>query len=171
MNMTVTDVINDTDYSNLTIYEGMSRANMTAIAEQLVDFDITEAIDYWTEECSDGSVDLNILVRPEKVLKYIHVGAPAPQYAINSISSISSAISYAASQVGCYRAMFHNKHSIPVDIMLAPDVTDVEIEEMFKVAKEYMEDNEYTGVDASKWSLTYDAGTASIRETEPTRNW
>ncbi len=42
---------------------------------------------------------------------------------------------------------------------------------MFKVAKEYMEDNGYTGVDASKWGLTYDAGTASIEEGEPTRNW
>lgn len=59
----------------------------------------------------------------------------------------------------------------PVAIILEPDVTDERVEKMFRIAKEYMEDEGYTGVDASSTTLTYDAGKASIEETEPTRNW
>jgi hypothetical protein len=144
---------------------------MTTIAEQEVDFETDEARDYWAEDCSDGHVKLHILVQPEKVIKYVHVGAPAPQYAINSISHIHSAIVHAATRVGIYAREESSRNRIPVDIILEPDVTDEQVEEMFKVAKDYMEDNDYTGVDASKWGLTYDAGTASIEEGEPTRNW
>ena len=173
--MTIQDVIEEIvgkgNYDSIDIHEGTSRTNMTLIAEQEVDFESDEARDYWTEDCSDGSVKLHILVQPEKVIKYVHVGAPAPQYAINSISSIRSAIVHAATQVGIYSREESSRNSIPVDIILEPDVTDEQVEEMFKVAKEYMEDNVYTGVDASKWGLTYDAGTASIEEGDPTRNW
>ena len=173
--MTIQDVIEEIvgkgNYDSIDIHEGTSRANMTLIAEQEVDFESDEARDYWTEDCSDGSVKLHILVQPEKVIKHVHVGAPAPQYAINSISSIRSAIVHAATPVGIYSREESSRNSIPVDIILEPDVTDEQVEEMFKVAKEYMEDNVYTGVDASKWGLTYDAGTASIEEGDPTRNW
>jgi len=167
----IEEIIGEGNYDSIDIHEGTSGANMTLIAEQEVDFDTDEARDYWTEDCSDGHVKLHILVQPEKVIKYVHVGAPAPQYAINSISHIRSAIVHAATQVGIYAREESSRNSIPVDIILEPDVTDEQVEEMFKVAKEYMEDNDYTGVDASKWGLTYDAGTASIEEGEPTRNW
>lgn len=172
--MTVQDVIEEIgedNYDSIDIHEGTSRANMTLIAEQEVDFESDESRDYWTEDCSDGHVKLHILVQPEKVIKYVHVGAPAPQYAINSIYSIRSAIIHAAMQVGIYAREESSRNRIPVDIILVPDVTDEQVEEMFKVAKEYMENNDYTGVEASKWGLTYDAGTASIEEGDPTRNW
>lgn len=167
----IEEIIGEGNYDSIDIHEGTSRANMTLIAEQEVDFETDEAKDYWTEDCSDGHVKLHILVQPEKVIKYVHVGAPAPQYAINSISHIRSAIVHAATQVGIYAREESSRYSIPVDIILVPDVTDEQVEEMFKAAKEYMENNDYTGVEASKWGLTYDAGTASIEEDDPTRNW
>lgn len=167
----IEEIIGEGNYDSIDIHEGTSRANMTLIAEQEVNFETDEAKDYWTEDCSDGHVKLHILVQPEKVIKYVHVGAPAPQYAINSISHIHSAIVHAAVQVGIYAREESSRNRIPVDIILEPDVTDEQVEEMFKVAKEYMENNDYTGVEATKWSLTYDAGTASIEEGDPTRNW
>ena len=172
--MTIEDVIEEIgedNYDSIDIHEGTSRANMTLIAEQEVDFKTDEARDYWTEDCSDGHVKLHILVQPEKAIKYVHVGAPAPEYAINSIFHICSAIVHAAVQVGIYAREESSRYSIPVDIILEPDVTDEQVKEMFKVAKEYMEDEGYTGVDASATWLTYDAGTASIEDGEPTRNW
>ena len=171
--MTIQEVLDDyeNEYDSIDIHEGTSRADMNLIAEQEVDYDNDVARDHWIEDCSDGHVKLHILVQPEKVIKYVHVGAPAPQYAINSISRIHSAIVHAAIQVGIYAREESSRNRIPVDIILEPDVTDEQVEEMFKVAKEYMEDNDYTGVDASKWGLTYDAGSASIDEGEPTRNW
>lgn len=167
----IEEIIGEGNYDSIDIHEGTSRANMTLIAEQEVDFETDEARDYWAEDCSDGHVKLHFLVQPEKVIKYVHVGAPAPQYAINSISRIHSAIVHAAVQLGIYAREESSRNRITVDIILEPDVTDEQVEEMFKVAKKCMEDNDYTGVDASKWGLTYDAGTASIEEGEPTRNW
>ena len=64
-----------------------------------------------------------------------------------------------------------SKHSIPVDIILVPDVTDEQVEKLFKDAKEYMEAEGYTDVEYSETGLTYDAGTASIEQGDPTRNW
>lgn len=167
----IEEIIDEGNYDSIDIHEGTSRANMTLIAEQEVNFETDEARDYWTEDCSDGHVKLHILVQPEKVIKYVHVGAPAPQYAISSIFRIRSAIFHASFQLGIYAREESSRNRIPVDIILKPDVTDEQVEEMFTVAKDYMEDNGYTGVDASKWGLTYDAGTASIEEGEPTRNW
>ncbi len=174
--MTIQDVIEETgeeNYDVLIIEEGIRFEDATEIAEQAVDFENDIARD-WVVINDDGDPnkkELHILVQPEKVIKYVHVGAPAPQYAINSISRIHSAIVHAAIQVGIYAREESSRNSIPVNIILEPDVTDEQVEEMFKVAKEYMEDNDYTGVDASKWGLTYDAGTASIEEGDPTRNW
>lgn len=174
--MTIQEVIEETgenNYDVLVIEEGIRFEDSIDISEQAVDFEHDIARD-WVVINDDGDPnkkELHILVQPEKVIKYVHVGAPAPQYAINSISRIRSAIVHAATQVGIYAREESSRNSIPVDIILEPDVTDEQVEEMFKVAKKYMEDNDYTGVDASKWELTYDAGTASIEEGEPTRNW
>lgn len=174
--MTIQDVIEETgenNYDVLVIEEGTWFEDSTEIPEQVVDFEHDIARD-WVIINDDGDPnkkELHILVQPEKVIKYVHVGAPAPQYAINSISHIRSAIVHAAIQVGIYASEESSRNSIPVDIILEPDVTDEQVEEMFKVAKKYMEDNDYTGVDASKWGLTYDAGTASIEDGEPTRNY
>ena len=122
------------------------------------------------DEEGDLKDELHILVQPEKAIKYIHVGAPAPQYAINSISRIRSAISYIASQNGIY-AREERAHDGTVDIILDPDTTDEQVAELLKGAKEYMEDEDYTGVDSTSTMLTYDAGRADAEEKEPTRNW
>lgn len=159
------------NYTKVVIEEGTSFENATEISEDDV-LDSDEVRD-WIIINDEGDLkdELHILVQPEKVIKYIHVDAPAPQYAINSISRIRSAIVHASVQVGIYAREESSRHSIPVAIILEPDVTDEQVEEMFKVAKEYMEDEGYTGVDASSTTLTYDAGTATAEETEPTRNW
>lgn len=114
--------------------------------------------------------ELHILVQPEKVIKYIHVGAPAPNYAINSISRIRSGISYIASQKGIYAREEVDRDGT-TDIILEPDTTEEQVAELLEGAKEYMEDEGYTDVDASSTTLTYDAGKATAEETEPTRNW
>ena len=172
--MTIQDVIDEIgteNYDSIDIHEGTSRANMSIIAEQEVDFDNDVARNYWTEDCSDGHVKLHILVQPEKIIKYVHVGAPAPQYAINSISRISSVIYYIAIQNGIYAREESSRHSIPVNIILKTDVTDEQVETLFRDAKDYMENEGYTGVESSATGLTYDAGIASIEEGDPTRNW
>lgn len=174
--MTIQDVIDETgteNYDVLVIEEGTRFEDSTEIAEQSVDFEHDIARD-WVVINDDGNPnkkELHILVQPEKVIKYVHVSAPAPQYAITSISRIHSAIVHAATQVGIYARDERSRNRIPVDVILEPDVTDEQVAEMFKVAKEYMEDNDYTGVDATSDSLTYDAGAASIQEADPTRNW
>ena len=174
--MTIQEVITEIgteNYDVLVIEEGTRFEDSTEIAEQAVDFEHDIARD-WVVINDDGEPnrkELHILVQPEKVIKYVHVGAPAPQYAINSISHIHSAISYIASLNGIYAREETSRHSIPVDIILVPDVTDEQAETLFRNAKEYMEDEGYTGVDASATGLTYDAGIASIEQGEPTRNW
>ena len=62
----IEEIIGEGNYDSIDIHEGTSRANMTLIAEQEVDFDTVEARDYWTEDCSDGYVKLHILVQPER---------------------------------------------------------------------------------------------------------
>jgi hypothetical protein len=174
--MTIQDVIDEIgvdNYDVLVIEEGTRFEDSTEIAEQSVDFDHDIARDYVVinDDGDTNKKELHILVQPEKVIKYVYVGAPAPQYAINSISSIRSAIVGAAQQLGIYAREEVYRNRIPVDVILVSDVTDEQVESLFKTAKEHMEDNGYTDVDASKYGLAYDAGTASIEETEPTRNW
>lgn len=128
--------------------------------------------DYTVDKHGNYTDDIVAKVQEEKVIKYVHVSAPAPQYAINSISRIAGAISYVAMQLGIYAREKRSRHSIPIDIILIPDVTDEQIASLFADAKNYMENEcDYTGVDADGNGLTYDAGIASIEETEPTRNW
>lgn len=127
--------------------------------------------DWSVDEHGNYTDDIVAKVQEEKVIKYVHVSAPAPQYAINSISRISGAISYIAMQLGIYAREESSRNSIPVDIILIPDVTDEKIESLFKDTKDYMENEGYTEVHADGNGLTYDAGIASIEETDPTRNW
>lgn len=158
------------NYTKVVIEEGTSFENATEISED--DVLDSDEVRNWIiiDEEGDLKDELHILVQPEKVIKYIHVGAPAPQYAINSISRIRSAISYIASQNGIY-AREESAHDGSTDIILEPDTTEEQVAELLKVAKEYMEDEGYTGVDASSTMLTYDAGSATAEETEPSRNW
>lgn len=158
------------NYTKVVIEEGISFENATEISEDDV-LDSDEVRD-WIIINDEGDLkdELHILVQPAKVIKYIHVGAPAPQYAINSISHIRSAISYIASQNGIY-AREESAHDGTTDIILDSDTTDEQIEVLLKGAKGYMDEEGYTGVDASSTMLTYDAGTATAEETEPTRNW
>lgn len=170
--MTIVELKNQEEgnYTKVVIEEGTGFESATEISEDDVR-DSDEARD-WIIINDEGDLkdELHILVQPEKVIKYIHVGAPAPQYAINSISRIRSAISYIASQNGIY-AREDRAHDGTTDIILEPDTTDDQIAELLNGAKEYMEEDGYTGVDASSTMLTYDAGTATAEETEPTRNW
>ena len=158
------------NYTKVIIEEGVGFENATEISEDDV-FDSDEVRD-WIIIDEDGDLkdELHILVQPEKVIKYIHVGAPAPQYAINSISRIRSAISYIASQKGIY-AREESDLDGTADVILEPDTTDEQVAELLKGAKEYMEDEGYTDVDASSTTLTYDAGAATAEESESTRNW
>lgn len=173
--MTIQDVIDEIgteNYDVIVLEEGTRFEDSSEIAEQAVDFDNDIARDYVIINSDEdpNKKELHILVQPNKVIKYVHVGAPAPRYAINSISHILSAISYTASQNGLY-SREESAHDGTADIILVPDVTDDQIEKLFKDAEEYMESEGYTGVDASKNGLTYDAGSASIEDSEPTRNW
>ena len=166
--MTIEELKNqeEGDYTTIMYVEGNSFTQHCTPVDEADVSDSDNAID-WTYT---GDTELTILVQPMKVIKYIHVGAPAPQYAINSISSIRSAISYIASQNGIY-AREDRAHDGTVDIILEPDTTDEQVAELIKCSKEYMEDEGYTGVDATSTMLTYDAGSATAEEIEPTRNW
>ena len=170
--MTIEELKNQEEgaYTKVIIEEGISFEDSTEISED--DVSNLDEVRDWIIINDEGDLkdDLHILVQPAKVIKYIHVGAPAPQYAINSISRLRSAISYIASQNGIY-AREEISRDGTTNIILEPDTTDEQVAELFKGAKEYMEDEEYTGVDASSTMLTYDAGTATAEETELTRNW
>lgn len=158
------------EYTIIEFHEGTCRANMDVITELDVS-DKDEVRDYWLEPCSDGDTKLHILVQPEKAIRYIHVGAPAPQYAISSIHSIEGAIVQAAMAVGVYERTERSRNSIPCDIILEPDTTEDQVKEIFAKAKQDMIDEDYTGVDGRETTLYYDAGQAYAGVTEPTRNW
>lgn len=170
--MTIEELKNQEEgnYTKVIIEEGTCFENATEISEN--DASDSDEVRDWIIINDEGDLkdELHILVQPVKVIKYIHIGAPAPQYAINSISRIRSAISYIASQNGIY-AREESAHDGTADIILEPDTTDEQVAELFKDAKGYMEGEDYTGVGASSTMLTYDAGSATVEETEPTRNW
>ena len=170
--MTIEELKNQEEgnYTKVIIEEGTCFENATEISEN--DASDSDEVRDWIIINDEGDLkdELHILVQPVKVIKYIHIGAPAPQYAINSISRIRSAISYIASQNGIY-AREESAHDGTADIILEPDTTDEQVAELFKDAKGYMEGEDYTGVGASSTMLTYDAGSATVAETEPTRNW
>lgn len=118
----------------------------------------------------DDDEYIDAYVQQEKEIPYIHIGAGAPNYAVNSISSLSGALSYIASTLGIY-ADEEWSHLGTCDLILVPDTTDEQIEELFQKTKEYMENDGYTDVDASRYGISYDAATATSEMTEPTRNW
>lgn len=160
----------DGNFTIIEFHEGTCRANTDIITE--LDVSGTDLVrNYWFEPCSDGDTKLHILVQPEKVIRYIHIGAPAPQYAINSISHIRSCIVYIATQLGIYSHEESNRNSIPVNVILEPDTTEEQVAELFEKTKDYMLGEDYTGVYCTETYLRYDAGTASSEVTEPTRNW
>lgn len=173
MSYTIKDILEEEEgnFKSIVVEEGDKFEYATEISENDVNFDFDIARDWVIINDEGIDHELHILVQPEKVIKYVHVGAQAPQYVINSISRIAGAISYAATQLSIYARTESSRHSIPVDIILIPDVTDEQIAELFQKAKENMEDEGCTGVDCSSTGLTYDAGTASIEDAEPSRNW
>ena len=82
-----------------------------SLSDEAVGYEIMDKDDYdssitvnssitFDDAHDNGDRVLVILVQPARELTYIHVGAPAPNYAINSISRIFSAISYKASSLG-----------------------------------------------------------------------
>lgn len=100
--MTIEEIIEqeEGEFDKIIYEEGIRFEDSTEITESDV-CGSDEARDYSTVNDEDGRT-LYILVQPEKAIRYIHVGAPAPQYAINSIHSIEGAIVQAAMAVGVY---------------------------------------------------------------------
>ena len=133
--------------------------------------DDDEVRDYWLEPCSDGDTKLHIMVQPEKSIRYIHVGAPSPQYAINSINRILSCMSHVAIEMGIYAREEGERRDIEKDIILEPDTTEEQVAELMQKTKEYMIGEDYTGVNCGDSWTTYDAGRAAAEVTQPTRNW
>ena len=126
----------------------------------------------FSDAYEDDDIVLVILVQPERELTYIHVGAPAPQYAINSIRKVLSAVSYSASELGYYFKEEMDANRITGDVILDPAFGESEACEVLETTADYMTNVEdYTGVDYSGDRLTYDAATATVEKTEPTRNW
>lgn len=158
------------EYTIIEFHEGTCRANMDVITELDVSDD-DEVRDYWLEPCSDGDAKLHIMVQPEKAIRYIHVGAHAPQYAINSIGRIRSCIVAVAIQMGIYARTESERYEISVDVILEPDTTEEQVAELMRKTKEYMISEDYIGVDCSDSWLRYDAGRAEAGITGPTRNW
>lgn len=168
--MTIQEIIDQEDFDTIIIEEGTRFEDSTEIPESEVNFTTDIGRDWVViNDDESGKKELHILVQPEKVIKYIHVGAPAPQYAISSISHIRSAITEGATAVGVYAR--EETGRIESDIILEPDTTAEQAKEIFAKAKEHMDGEGYTDVGSGDSWLTYDAGRADLEETEPTRNW
>ena len=169
--MTIKEIIEqeEGEFDRIIYEEGVRFEDATEITESDVS-ESDEARDYSTVNDDDGRT-LYILVQPEKVIRYIHVGAPAPQYAISSIHRIEGAIVQAAIAVGVYARTERSRNEIPCDIILEPDTTEEQVKDVFSKAKEDMIDDGYTGVDSRDTTLYYDAGNAEALEMDSTRNW
>lgn len=153
-----------------------------SLSDEAVDYEIMDKDDYdssitvnssitFDDAHDNGDRVLVILVQPARELTYIHVGAPAPNYAINSISRIFSAISYKASSLG-YELKEERNRDLTGDIILYPSCGESEAEEVLKEAADYMTfEEDYTGVEINNDRLTYDAAFARIGKTELTRNY
>ena len=162
------------NYNTVVIEEGTRFEDATEIAEQEVeDTDIARD---WVILHEDEQPELHILVQPKKEVPYIHIGAPAPNYAINSISTLRSYITTAAINEGVYEREENDRQG-SCDIILSIDATDEQIANVFKNASQAMMDDgtvtegsfDYNSNSAT--GLLYDAATASAEKTEPTRNW
>lgn len=165
------------NYDAVVIEEGTRFEDATEIAEQEVE-DTDEARDWViiNDDDEPNKKELHILVQPLKEIPYIHVGAPAPNYAINSISTLRRYITTAAINEGVYEREENDRQST-CDIILTIGATEEQIANVFKSAsQEMMDDGTVTEGShdydsASATGLLYDAATASIEKTEPTRNW
>lgn len=73
--------------------------SMYSLSAEAIDYELMDKEDYNRTICANSSISFSdayedddivlvILVQPERELTYIHVGAPAPRYAINSISRV-----------------------------------------------------------------------------------
>jgi hypothetical protein len=157
--------------------------SMYSLSDDALDYELMDEEDYNNSICANSSVSFSdvyedndkvlvILVQPEKVFTYIHVGSPAPKYAINSIHSVMTAVSYAASKLNYYFKEEMDANRITGDIILLPAYDEYEAREVLESAADYMTNEEdYTGVDCSGDRLSYDAAIATIEQTEPTRNY
>lgn len=130
----------------------------------------------YTVENGKYTDDIVAKVKEEKTFPYIHIGAPAPNYAINSIGTLSGYIKEYAVREKVY-AYNEFSRSGTTDIMLTPDTTDEQIARVFKLAGQAMIDDglvtegSFDYNSASATGLLYDAATASLERSEPTRNW
>lgn len=169
--MTIDEIIEQEqgEFDRIVYEEGLRFEDQTEITESDV-CGSDEARDYSTTNDEDGRT-LYILVQPERQIRYIHVGAPAPQYAINSINRILSCMAHVAIKMGIYAREEGDRRDIEKDIILETETTEEQVAELMEKTKEYMIDEEYTGVDCSDSWLTYDAGRAEAGISEPTRNW
>ena len=169
--MTVDEVIEQEsgEFDRVKYEEGTRFEDAIALSESDV-YGSDEVRDYSTTNDDDGRT-LYILVQPEKSIRYIHVGAPAPQYAISSIHRIEGAIVQASMAVGVYARTERSRNEIPCNIILEPDTTEEQVKEVFQKAKLDMTDDGYTGVDGWDTTLDYDAGHAEAHVMDPSRNW
>lgn len=157
--------------------------SMYSLSDEVLDYELMDEEDYNNTVCANSSVSFSdvyedndkvlvILVQPEKVFTYIHVSAPAPKYAINSIHHVMSAVSYAASKLNYYFKEEKDANNITGDIILLPAYDEYEAREVLEYAADYMTNVEdYTDVECSGDSLRYDAAIATIEQTELTRNY
>lgn len=151
--------------------------------DEAVDYELMDEDDYNSSVCANSSESfgdsyeegdkvLVILVQPKKVVTYIHVSAPAPQYAINSISKIRGAISLAATRTNCYAREEVDANRLTCDIILDISCDTSTAAEVIKEAHSYLElEEDCTGVSSRDDRLDYDAAYAEVLLTEPTRNW
>lgn len=162
------------NYNTVVIEEGTRFEDANEITEQEVeDTDIARD---WVILHEDEQPELHILVQPEKEVHYIHIGAPAPNYASNSISTLRGYLTTAAINEGVYEREENDRQGT-CDIILSIDTTDEQIANIFKAAGQAMIDDgtvtegSFDYNSASATGLLYDAATASAEKTEPTRNW
>lgn len=155
--------------------------------DEALDYDLMDEDDYNSRVLSNVSVSfrdmynegdqiLCIKVQPKRVVRYIHVGASAPRYAINSIKTVRDIVTQAATELGFYEREESDKRDYGVcDIILSDGVDDSDIAEIFRTAKDYGESvEELTGISIRDDMLSYDAATAeapAAQDCEETRNW
>ena len=124
-------------------------------------------------KCTD---DIVAKVKEEKTFPYIHIGAPNPNCANNSIETLSGYIKEYAVREKIY-AYDEFSRSGTTDIIVSPETTDEQIERLFKAASKAMfekgivtedlnEDNSATEI-----GLRYGPATATLKKSELTRNW
>ena len=196
--MTIQEIMdnNDGEFSAVEVFESKNNRrsfhtdqiqalddSMYSLSDEAIDYELMDKEDYNRTICANSSISFSdayedddivlvILVQPERELTYIHIGAPAPKYAINSIHRVLSAVSYSASELGYYLKEEKDSNHITGDVILDPAFGEFEARQVLETAADYMTNVEdYTGVDCSGDRLTYDAATATVEKTEPTRNW